>query len=134
MDSYCHWVARMEVAKRVLAFDSLCTARTGVAKHVLTFDSLCRARTGVTKHVLTFDSLCRARTGVAKHVLTFDSLCGVRTGVANHVLLRAVKDWVLCILNIIIEYFLCRFLGHVVLILLLDVKYTSISFNLMWLI
>ena len=40
--------------------------------------------------------------------------------------LRAVKDWVLCILNIKIEYFVCRFLGHVVLILLLDVIYENI--------
>ena len=39
--------------------------------------------------------------------------------------LRAVKDWVLCILNIKIEYFVCRFLGHV-LILLLDVIYENI--------
>ena len=41
-------------------------------------------------------------------------------------LLRAVKDWVLCILNIKIEYFVCRFLGHVVLILLLDLIYENI--------
>ena len=41
-------------------------------------------------------------------------------------ILRAVKDWVLCILNIKIEYFVCRFLGHVVLILLLDVIYENI--------
>lgn len=41
-------------------------------------------------------------------------------------LLRAVKDWVLCILNTKIEYFVCRFLGHVVLVLLLDVIYENI--------
>ena len=40
--------------------------------------------------------------------------------------LRAVKDWVLCIWKIKIEYFVCRFLGHVVLILLLDVIYENI--------
>ena len=40
-------------------------------------------------------------------------------------LLRAVKDWVLCILNIKIEYFVCRFLGRV-LILILDEIYENI--------
>ena len=44
IDSYCHCRARTEVAKRVLAFDSLCRVQTGVAKHVLAFDSL---RTGL---------------------------------------------------------------------------------------
>ena len=47
----------MEVAKRVLAFDSLCRAGTGVAKHVLTFDSLYGARTGVRERQLAFNSV-----------------------------------------------------------------------------
>jgi len=46
----------------------------------------------------------------------------IRKRAINDPFLRAVKDWVLCILNIKIEYFVCRFLGHV-LILLLDVIY-----------
>ena len=41
-------------------------------------------------------------------------------------LLRAVKDWVLCNLNIKTEYFACRFLGHVAPILLIDVIYENI--------
>ena len=47
----------MGVAKRVLAFDSLCGARTGVAKCVLVFDSLCGTRTEVRERVLAFSSL-----------------------------------------------------------------------------
>ena len=47
----------MGIAKRVLAFDSLCGARTGVAKCVLVFDSLCGTRTEVRERVLAFSSL-----------------------------------------------------------------------------
>ena len=76
LDSYCHSGARTGVAKRVLAFDSLCEARTGVAKRVLAFNSLCGGRTGVAKHIIAFNSLCSAQMRVREHlhVLAFNSL------------------------------------------------------------
>ena len=60
----------MGVAKRVLAFDSLCGARTGVAKCVLVFASLCRARMGVRERLLAFDSLWTGLVIVTSNVYT----------------------------------------------------------------
>ena len=58
----------MGVAKRVVAFDSLCGTRTGVAKRVLGFDSLCETPTGVAKRVLAFDSLWTGLVIVTSYV------------------------------------------------------------------
>ena len=51
LDSYCHCGARTEVAKRVLAIDSLCGAQTGVRERLLAFDSLWTGLVIVTSNV-----------------------------------------------------------------------------------
>ena len=46
-------------------YQPICGARTGVAKRVLAFNSLCRARTGAAfEWKLACDSLCGVRTGI----------------------------------------------------------------------
>ena len=47
----------MAVAKRLLAFSSLCGAQTGVAKRVLSFKHLGGTQTEVRERLLAFDSL-----------------------------------------------------------------------------
>ena len=103
----------MGVAKRLLAFDSLCRARARVTERVLSFiwslwslnggcqkcnslrQSLRSLNGGGQIGNIAFNSLCGAQTGVAKRTIAFDSLsnrgsqmcfdnlCGARTGLEN---------------------------------------------------
>ena len=65
-----------------------------------------------------------ARSGLPHNILRIFALVLTKNMRRLHstYVLSVVKDRVHYILNIKIEYFVCRFLGHVVLIVLLDVR------------
>ena len=72
--------ARMGVAKRLLAFDSLCGASVRVTDCVLAF----RARTGVAKRVIAFNSRYGGQTGVPQ--MSFNNRCRTQTAVREGLL------------------------------------------------